>query len=51
MGVTNRFMMTPNDTQLRQWVKDQAFSSITPKDLFNQSLLLSMERVYGSTID
>ena len=25
MGVTNRFMMTPNDTQLRQWVKDQAF--------------------------
>ena len=50
MGVTNRFMMTPNDRELRKWIEDQSFSSITPKDLFEHSLELSGGDVYKALL-
>jgi hypothetical protein len=46
LGVTNRFMMTPTDNLLRDWIKEQPFSSITPKNLFKKALSLSNGDVY-----
>ena len=50
LGVTNRFMMTPNDKKLRRWLESRPYLSVTPDKLFKKSLELSKGDIYKALL-
>tara|TARA_B100000927_G_scaffold186505_1_gene150290 strand:+ start:631 stop:1704 length:1074 start_codon:yes stop_codon:yes gene_type:complete len=50
LGVTNRFMMTPHDKVLRNWLERQSYLSVTPEKLFKKALDLSKGDVYKALL-
>ena len=50
MGATSRYMKTESDESLRQWLKSQPFSSVSPEELFEQSLKLQNGDIYKAIL-
>ena len=50
LGVTSKFMMTPNDQDLRSWLESQNFASVSLEDIFKKSLELQKGDLYKTIL-
>ena len=50
LGATARYMMTPMDSDLRAWIKEQPMASLLPEDLLKKSLELQEGDLYKAIL-
>jgi hypothetical protein len=50
LGVTSKYLMTEKDQELREWLEKQSLVSVSPTDLFYQSLVLQNGDVYKALL-